>query len=61
MFYLTAKTCLTLTFAQVLIMAAMNAEDIRPGSENGVCNKTAETQRGCLSARHSQVRLALPE
>jgi len=60
MFYITAKTCRGFTLAEVLIMAAMNSEEMRIGSEDGVCTKTAEMQRGCLSARHSQVRLALP-
>ena len=61
MFYLSGKTCLTLTFAQVLIIAAMNAEDIRIGSEDGFCTKPVEMQREYFSARHSQVRVALPE
>jgi len=60
MFYLSAKTCRTFTLAEVLIMAALNSEDMRIASEDRVCTKTAEMQRGCLSARHSQVLLALP-
>jgi hypothetical protein len=61
MFYITAKTCRGFTLAEVLIMAAMNAEDIRGRAKDGACIKTAQVQRGCVSARHSQVRLALPE
>jgi hypothetical protein len=60
MFYLSAKTCRTFTLAEVLIMAALNSEDMRIASEGRVCTKTAEMQRGYLSASHSQVLLALP-
>jgi hypothetical protein len=36
MFQITAETCRVFTFAEVLVMAAMNAESIRLGSEGRV-------------------------
>jgi hypothetical protein len=35
MFSITAKTCCTFTLAEILIMAAMNAETIRLASAGG--------------------------
>ena len=36
MFQITAETCRAFTFAEVLIMAAMNVESVRVSSENRV-------------------------
>ena len=55
MFQITAVTCRAFTFAEVLIMAAMNVESVRLNSEH-VRNTDATTQS--KHARHV-VRTAL--
>jgi hypothetical protein len=45
MFSITAKSCRTFTFVEVLIMAAMNVETVRLASENRGRSNTATTQR----------------
>ena len=59
MFRITAETCRSFTLAEILIMAAMNVETIRMGSEGAVRPKTAATHSGYLSASHSLVGIAL--
>ena len=44
MFQITAETCLAFTFAEVLIMAAMNVEGVRLNSEGRVRVNGAATQ-----------------
>jgi hypothetical protein len=41
MFLITTETCRAFTFAEILIMAAMNMEAIRLDVEGGVLPKTA--------------------
>jgi hypothetical protein len=45
MFSITTQTCRSFTFAEVLIMAAMNVETIRPTSAARALAKTAATQK----------------
>jgi hypothetical protein len=45
MFRITAETCRRFTLAEVLIMAAMNVETIRPTSATRALAKTAATQQ----------------
>src|SRR5215468_1411833 len=59
MFYITAKACRTLTLAQVLIMAAMNAAGICISSEDAERYSTLVRHEGCLSLSHSQLCSAL--
>jgi hypothetical protein len=61
MFRITAETCRSFTFAEILILAAMNVETIRMGSEGSVRPKTTATQREYLSAAQAllTVRKAL--
>ena len=49
MFRITSETCRAFTFAEVLILAAMNVESTRLASGGGVRSVTA-AQRGYLSA-----------
>ncbi len=61
MFRITSETCHAFTFAEVLILAAMNVESTRLAAEGQVCSKTA-AQRGYLSATQvlrTEVRKAL--
>jgi hypothetical protein len=44
MFQITAETCLAFTFAEVLIMAAMNLESVRLSSEGRVRANGAAAQ-----------------
>jgi len=44
MFQITAETCRAFTFAEVLIMAAMNVESVRLGSEGRVRANGAAAQ-----------------
>lgn len=46
MFRITAETCRAFTFAEILILAAMNLESIRMGSEGTVRPKTMAAHRG---------------
>jgi hypothetical protein len=60
MFRITSETCHAFTFAEVLILAAMNIESSRLAAECQVHSKTA--QRGYLSATQvlrTEVRKAL--
>jgi hypothetical protein len=45
MFSITTQTCRSFTLAEVLIMAAMNVETIRPTSATRALAKTAATQQ----------------
>jgi hypothetical protein len=45
MFRITAETCRRFTFAEILIMAAMNVESISPAPEARVRPNTAVAQR----------------
>ena len=61
MFRITSDTCHTFTFAEVLILAAMNVESTRLATEGQVRSKTM-AQRGHLSATQAlrtEVRKAL--
>ena len=58
MFQITAATCHAFTFAEVLIMAAMNVESVRLSSEGRVRANGAAAQS--KYARHV-VRTALPK
>ena len=51
MFRITSETCRAFTFAEVLILAAMNMESTRLTAEGQVCPKTV-AQRGYRSATH---------
>jgi len=60
MFRITAETCHAFTFAEVLILAAMNMESTRLAAECQLHSKTA--QRGYLPATQvlrTEVRKAL--
>jgi hypothetical protein len=46
MFYITAETCRRFTFAEVLIMAAMNVKTTRPASRSRIQARTELAQRG---------------
>ena len=61
MFRITTETCHAFTFAEILILAAMNVETIHLASAGRVSPRTTETQRGYLPASHSllTVRKAL--
>ncbi len=50
MFCITSETCRAFTFAEVLILAAMNMESNRLAAEGQVRPNTAAMQRGYLSA-----------
>ena len=52
MFCITAKTCCAFTLAEILIMAAMNVETIRRGSDATVRPKAMAMQRRHFSATH---------
>lgn len=57
MFQITPETCRAFTFAEVLIMAAMNVESVQLDSERRVCtNGTAQSKY----ARHV-VRTGVPK
>jgi len=58
MFQITAETCHTFTFAEVLIMAAMNVESVRLSSEGRVRANGAAAQS--KYARHV-VRTGVPK
>ena len=58
MFQITAETCRAFTFAEVLIMAAMNVESVRVSSENRIRANGAEAQG--KYARHV-VRTGVPK
>ena len=58
MFCISAETCRRFTLAEILIMAAINVETIRMGSDGSVRPKTTATQRGYFSASHS-LRIAV--
>jgi hypothetical protein len=58
MFQITAETCRTFTFAEVLIMAAMNVESVRLSSEDRVRANGAAAQS--KYARHV-VRTGIPK
>ncbi len=61
MFRITSETCRAFTFAEVLVLAAMNVESTRLAAESQVRSKTA-AQRGYLSATQvlrTQIRNAL--
>ena len=58
MFQITAQTCRAFTFAEVLIMAAMNVESIRLNSESRVGANGAAAQS--KYARHV-VRTGIPK
>ena len=58
MFQITAETCRAFTFAEVLIMAAMNVESVRVSSEDRVRANGAAAQS--KYARHV-VRTAVPK
>ena len=58
MFQITAETCRAFTFAEVLIMAAMNVESIRLSSECGVRADSPAAQG--KHARHV-VRTGVPQ
>jgi hypothetical protein len=49
MFRITSQTCSAFTFAEVLVLAAMNVESARLAAQAQVRSKTA-AQRGYLSA-----------
>jgi len=57
MFQITAATCRAFTFAEVLIMAAMNVESVRLNSERRVRAKDAAQSK---YARHV-VRTGVPK
>lgn len=57
MFQITAATCRTFTFAEVLIMAAMNLESVRLNPERGVRANGATRSK---YARHV-VRTGVPK
>jgi len=46
MFYITAETCRRFTFAEVLIMAAMNVKTTRPLGRSRIQVKNVIPQRG---------------
>jgi hypothetical protein len=50
MFSITAESCRRFSFAEILIMAAMNVETTRLASGGSLRSVTAATQRGYLSA-----------
>ena len=58
MFQITAETCRAFTFAEILIMAAMNVESVRVSSEDRVRANGAAAQS--KYARHV-VRTAVPK
>ena len=58
MFQITAETCHAFTFAEVLIIAAMNVESVRLSSEDRVRANGAATQS--KYARHV-VRTGVPK
>ena len=58
MFQITAETCRAFTFAEVLIMAAMNIESVRLSSEGRVLPNGAASQS--KYARHV-VRTDVPK
>ena len=58
MFQITAETCRAFTFAEVLIMAAMNVESVRVSSEDRVGANGAAAQS--KYARHV-VRTHIPK
>jgi hypothetical protein len=58
MFQITAETCRAFTFAEVLIIAAMNVESVRLSSEDRVRANGAATQS--KYARHV-VRTGVPK
>ncbi len=61
MFRITSETCRAFTFAEVLILAAINVESNRLAAESQVSPKTA-AQRGYFSATQvlrTEVRKAL--
>jgi hypothetical protein len=58
MFQITTETCCAFTFAEVLIMAAMNMESVRLGSEGHVRGNGGAAQS--KYARHV-VRIAVPK
>ena len=58
MFQITTETCRAFTFAEVLIMAAMNMESVRLGSEGRVRANSAAGQS--KYARHV-VRTGVPK
>jgi len=58
MFQITAATCCTFTFGEVLIMAAMNIESVRLSSERRVRPNRAASQS--KYARHV-VRTGVPK
>ena len=58
MFQITAETCLAFTFAEVLIMAAMNLESVRLRPEGRVRANGAAAQS--RYARHG-VRIGVPK
>jgi hypothetical protein len=58
MFQITAETCRAFTFAEVLIIAAMNVESARVSSEDGVRANGAAAQS--KYARHV-VRTDVPK
>jgi len=58
MFQITAETCRAFTFAEVLIMAAMNVENVRLSSKGRVRANGAAAQS--KYARHV-IRTAVPK
>ena len=58
MFQITAETCLAFTFAEVLIMAAMNVESVRLRSEGRAGANSAVAQS--KYTRHV-VRIGVPK
>jgi len=58
MFQITAETCRAFTFAEVLIMAAMNVESVRVSSEDRIRANAAAAQS--KYARHV-VRTDVPK
>ena len=58
MFQITTETCRAFTFAEVLVMAAMNLESVRLGSEGRVRTNGAAAQS--KYARHV-VRTGVPK
>ena len=53
MFRITAETCRSFTFGEILILAAINVETIRLGFDCSVPRKTTRMQRGYISASQS--------
>lgn len=59
MFRITAETCRAFSFAEVLILAAMNAESIRLRSDDTARTETVAMHRGYPLVSHSLAGIAL--